>query len=106
MVLPVPDRPKNIAESFSFPTLTEQCIGITFLGGKRKFNIVNTDFLISPAYDVPAIKTTFLAKLTAMIVSEREPCRFGSALKLGKSIIINSGSKADFSSSFTVINKF
>jgi len=57
--------------------------------------------LISPAYEVPTIITNFFSKLTAMRVSEEQPCLFISALKLGMSIITNSGLKVGFSSSLT-----
>ena len=65
-----------------------------------------TDFFISPAYEVPTIITNFFSKLTAIRVSEEQPCLDVSALKLGISIITNSGLKLDFSSYLTSISKF
>src|SRR5699024_12447793 len=44
VVLPVPDKPKNRATSPSSPTLLEQCIGKTFLSGKRQFITEKIDF--------------------------------------------------------------
>src|SRR5256885_3639974 len=73
VVLPVPDSPKKIAQSPFGPTLAEQCIGNTSRVGSTKLRYPNTDFLISPAYRVPPIKTKPAAKLTRMKVSERMP---------------------------------
>ena len=50
--------------------------------------------------------TNFFSKLTAIKVSEEHPCLDISALKLGISIIINSGLNSDFSSSLTSIINF
>ncbi len=47
--LPVPDRPKKMAERPSSPTFAEQCIGSTSSSGSLSFMTVKTDFLISPA---------------------------------------------------------
>ena len=49
VVFPVPERPKKIAVSPSFPTLAEQCIGSTFLStGKIMFKAEKIPFFISP----------------------------------------------------------
>ena len=56
MVLPVPDRPKNSATSpGAWPTLALQCIGSTPSAGSFQFITPKIDFLISPAYSVPAM---------------------------------------------------
>ncbi len=39
------------------------------------------------------MSTMPLAKFTAMMVSERTPCRAGSALKFGRSMMVISGMK-------------
>ncbi|MNE87224.1 hypothetical protein D3C80_1843970 [compost metagenome] len=63
MVLPVPDNPKNIAVSPSFPTLALQCIGKVFLKtGRIKFKAEKIPFFISPVYPVPPIRAIFLVK--------------------------------------------
>ena len=49
VVLPVPDSPKNSAESPCALTFAEQCIDITPSSGSRKFMTVKIVFLISPA---------------------------------------------------------
>jgi len=54
---------------------------------------VNTDFLFSPAYSVPAIRISLRAKFRVMTVSLRQPWRAGSALKLGQLMIVQSGVK-------------
>ena len=72
--------------------LAEQCIGMMPSGGSMKLRMPNTDFFISPAYAVPPIRISFLVKLTATTVSLRVPWRSGSARKLGRSMIVNSGS--------------
>ena len=53
--MPVPDRPKNSATSPSAPMLALQCIGSTPRSGSIQFITVKIDFLISPAYSVPAM---------------------------------------------------
>ena len=42
---------------------------------------------------MPPIRISFFEKLTATTVSLRQPCRSGSARKLGRSMIVYSGSK-------------
>ena len=50
------------------------------------------DFLTSPAYSVPAIKTARFLKLIAMQVLERVPSFSGLELKVGAKSTVNSGS--------------
>ena len=83
VVFPVPERPKNNATSPPFPTLAEQCIGNTPLKGRRKLSTVKIDFLTSPAYFVPPIRTIFLVKFKTTNASERVPSRCGSARNEG-----------------------
>ena len=78
--------------------LAEQCIGITPCAGSRKLRRPNTPFFISPAYSVPPIRISFSVKLTAITVSLRLPWRAGSALKLGRLMIVYSGAKPASSS--------
>ena len=55
VVLPVPDNPKKTAVSLvSGSMFAEQCIGSVPSSGSTKFIVENTDFLISPAYRLPA----------------------------------------------------
>ena len=49
------------------------------------------DFFISPAYRVPPISTSFLAKLRTMNVPVRVPCRVGSAWKSGACSTVKPG---------------
>src|ERR1043165_8316441 len=53
--------------------------------------IVNALFFVSPAYDVPPIKTRRWLKSIRMNVGDLVPSRCGSAWKLGKLMIVNSG---------------
>jgi len=53
----------------------------------------NTLFFISPAYMVPPIRISFSVKLTAITVSVRVPWRSGLARKLGRSMMVYSGTK-------------
>ena len=79
MVLPVPDRPKNRAtSSFAF-MLALQCMGSTPSAGSFQFMTVKIDFLISPAYSVPAMTISFWSKESAIAVDVRTPSRAGSA---------------------------
>ena len=84
---------------------TEQCIGIIFFSGNIKFKRVNTDFLVSPAYCVPAIRIIFLSKLTIIPVSLFVPCCLGSIFKFGKFTIVYSLENFLISLFFGLINK-
>ena len=55
--------------------------------------IVNTDFLISPAYRVPPISTILRARFTSTKVPLRVPSRSGSATNSAASTTVNSGAK-------------
>ncbi len=59
--------------------LALQCIGSTPSAGSFQFITVKIDFLISPAYSVPAITISFLAKDSAIAVLVRTPSRAGTA---------------------------
>ena len=63
--------------------LALQCIGITPSAGSFQFITVKMDFLISPAYSVPAMMMRRSAKLSAMAVVLRTPSMAGSAWKSG-----------------------
>ena len=60
--------------------------------------MVNTDFLISPAYQVPQIATTRSVKLTRTAQSDAVPSSFGSAWKPGRFRMVKSGLKPSSSS--------
>ncbi len=60
--------------------------------------MVNTDFLISPAYQVPQIATTRSLKFTRMAQSDAVPSLSGSAWKPGRLRMVNSGLKPSSSS--------
>src|ERR1044071_4123887 len=60
--------------------------------------MVNTDFLISPAYQVPQIATTRSLKFTRMAQSDAVPSLLGSAWKPGRVRMVNSGLKPSSSS--------
>src|SRR5690625_481947 len=92
VVLPVPDSPKNKATSPSLPTFAEQCMDKIFFRGNKRFIMEKTDFLISPAYSVPPIRTIFCLKDTSTNASEFVPSFSGLALNDGADIIVNSGS--------------
>ena len=82
MVLPVPDRPKNSATSPSPPILALQCIGSTPLSGRIQFITVKIDFLISPAYSVPAMMMIRCSNDSAMVVPLRTPSIAGIGLEM------------------------
>ena len=97
MVLPVPERPKNKAVSPSGPIFAEQCMGRTARGGKIQFITVKIDFLISPAYSVPAMTIIFSAKDKATAVVERTPSiakLFATAQNLASEISVKLGEAA------------
>ena len=60
--------------------------------------MVNTDFLISPAYQVPPIATTRSVKFTRMAQSDAVPSSSGSAWKPGRFRMVKSGLKPSSSS--------
>ena len=60
-----------------------QCIGSTPLAGNSQFITVKIDFLISPAYSLPAMTISFCSKLSAIAVVLRTPSIAGSAWKCG-----------------------
>ena len=92
VVFPVPERPKKRATSPSSPTLAEQCMGSTPSAGRRWFSTLKIDFLISPAYRVPQMRTSFAEKFTTTAVDDRVPWRSGSARKWGAWRMEKSGS--------------
>ncbi len=57
--------------------------------------MVNTAFFISPAYELPPIKTILREKSRAITVSLRTAWRSRSALKLGQQRIVSSGTNFD-----------
>ena len=81
VVLPVPERPKNKATLPLALIFAEQCIGKTPFFGSKKFCAENIDFLISPAYFIPAIKTFFCSKFIMTQLSEFVPSNSGSHSK-------------------------
>src|SRR3712207_3362435 len=87
VVLPVPESPKNSATSSSrSPTFAEQCIGMTPCSvGSTKFRTLKMLFLISPAYPVPATRTTLREKSMPTKVSDSVSSSSGSARKPGRS---------------------
>jgi len=52
---------------------------------------VNADFLISPAYIVPAIRISRRPRCTRMAVSDRVPSTSGTARNEGASMIVKFG---------------
>src|SRR5699024_3648048 len=104
VVFPVPESPKNNATSPSFPTFAEQCIDKTLRNGKMYFITEKIDFLISPAYSVPPIKTTRSLNEITINVSDAVPSSSGSARQVGADNTVNSGSCSCSSSSVGVIN--
>jgi hypothetical protein len=83
VVLPVPESPKKIATSPFSPTLAEQCMGNTPSSGRRSFIRLKIDFLISPAYEVPPISTSFRVGWSSTNVPVRVPSTTGSASTSG-----------------------
>jgi hypothetical protein len=76
------------------PTFTAECIGSTPSSGIRKFITVNADFLISPAYIVPAMRISFRARCRRIAVSLRVPSIAGSARNEGASMIVKFGTNS------------
>ena len=60
--------------------------------------MLKIDFFISPAYEVPPIRTVLRVKFSRMKTSELVPSRLGSALNSGAAITVNSG-RCDLNSS-------
>ena len=60
--------------------------------------MVKTDFLISPAYQVPQIATTRSVKFTSTAQSDAVPSSAGSAWKPGRLRMVKSGLKLASSS--------
>jgi len=95
----VPLREGANSSDFSRPMFAEQCMDITPCRGSRKFRMVKTDFLISPAYAVLPMMAIFFSNDRQMNVSLPVLSTDGVPLKDGMAMMVNSGTKRLYSSS-------
>ena len=90
--MPVPESPKKSATLPRSLTFAEQCMGRTPSSGSKSFMTVKIDFLISPAYQVPPIRTSRRPGCRTTNVSLRVPSSSGSAVTAGACSTSASGS--------------
>ncbi len=65
----------------------------------------NTDFLISPPYIVPTIRTTRRSRSSPTNASERAPSALGEAVSAPQSITVIAGAKRSCSSTLDACRK-